>query len=163
MLWAMGVDGQSDATGVAVKVVGSGHPDLAGQPFSDDAGGFGQALLYLRGKYAPAVALGWHASNFRAGTRPDVVTTFYSSMGEWDALVTEDPHVLSSEQNWWEPLDPAAVDTNVAWMTTVSAGSHLPILMWQVPIGPIGFHLLAEAGGRDVLTRFMGAGLSGMM
>jgi hypothetical protein len=163
MMWAMGVEGQSDASRVTVKVVGSGHPDLVGQSFADDAGGFGQALLYLRTKYAPSVRLGWHASNFRAGTRPEVVTAFYSSMGEWDALLTEDPHVLSSEQNWWEPLDPAAVDTNVSWMAGVSAGSHVPLLMWQIAMGPFDFHLFAEAGGRDVLSRMMGAGLSGMM
>ncbi len=163
MLWAMGVEGRTDAGTLPVQVVSSGHPDLAGQAFPDDAGGFGQALVYLRDKYAPDVRLGWHASNFRSGTRPDVVTSFYSSVGNWDVIVTEEPHLLSNEQNWWEPLDPVALQTNVDWVASVSAGTHLPVLFWQVLIGPVDYHLFAEDGGRDALQQLLGAGLIGIL
>jgi len=161
MMWAMGVEGRTDPTTIAVKVAASGHPDLAGLP--DHAGGFGKALLALRDKYAPTVRLGWHASNFRVGARPDVVTSFYAGMGEWDAIVTEDPHVMSDEAKWWLPLDPAKVDANVAWTAAVSKGTRLPVLMWQVFLGPLDFHFFGEPGGRAVLQRFVSAGLVAMM
>src|SRR5262249_48904087 len=74
MMWAMGVEGQSDATKIQVEVAASGHPDVQG--FADDASGFGKALLKLRDQYAPTARMGWHASNFREGTRPEVVTGF---------------------------------------------------------------------------------------
>jgi MYXO-CTERM domain-containing protein len=164
MMWAMGVEGRKDPTTLPVAVVGSGQADLAGQSFSDDAAGFGKALLHLRDQYAPGVRLGWHASNFRAGSGGDVVAAFYSGMGDWDAIVTEDPHVLRDPTAWWLPLDANAVDANVAWFEAVSQAARLPILMWQVPIGPFDFHFFGEGGaGEAVLSRFEAAGLAGMM
>lgn len=164
MMWAMGVEGRADPTTLPVAVVGSGQADLAGQSFSDDAAGFGKALLHLRDVYAPDTRLGWHASNFRAGSSGDVVAAFYSGMGQWDAIVTEDPHILSDATHWWLPLDPAAVDANVTWFSIVSGAAHLPILMWQVPIGPFDFHFFGEgAAGEAVLSRFEAAGLAAMM
>jgi hypothetical protein len=164
MMWAMGVDGNKDPTTVPVKVVSSGQSDLAGQSFSEDAAGFGKALLYLRDKYAPDARMGWHASNFRSGSGGDVVAAFYSGVGEWDAIVTEDPHIVSDATSWWLSLDPSAVDANVSWFSTVSRASHVPILMWQLPIGPFDFHFLGEGdAGMTTLSRFVSAGLAGMM
>jgi hypothetical protein len=161
MMWAMGTDGQTDASKVLVQVKSSGHPDV--QDFSDDAGGFGRALVHLRDKYAPAVRLGWHASNFRAGTRPEVVSSFFSSMGDWDAIVSESPHILKDKVQWWNGLDPALVDANMSWLTQVSATAKLPVLLWQQDIGPLEYYWFVDAGGPALLGRFLGAGVAGIM
>jgi hypothetical protein len=159
MMWAMGVEGQTDATQIQVQVGGSGHPDVKG--FADDASGFGKALLKLRDQYAPSVRMGWHASNFRNGTRPDVVTSFYASMGDWDVLLTEQPHLEGNEATWWLPLDPTKVQTNLAWFSTVSGAAKLPILWWQAQIGTTDFHFFSA--DRTLLTSFAQAGLGGVM
>ncbi len=155
MSWAMGIEGNADATTVPVAVAGSGHPELADLP--DHAGGFGRALLRLRDRHAPVVRLAWHASNFRAGTRPEVTTGFYASLGEWDVIFTDSPHLEADEATWWEPADPAAVDANVAWLRAVSAGASLPIVMWQMPIGTTDWHLFDSEP--TLLRRFVEAGL----
>jgi hypothetical protein len=159
MMWSFGVDGQTDATQVPVMVGGSGHPDVAG--FADNASGLGKALLKLRDQYAPSARMGWHASNFRTGTRPDVVTGFFSSMGNWDVLLTEQPHLEGDEATWWLPLDPTKVDTNVAWFSTVSGAAKLPILLWQAQIGTTDFHFFGS--DPSLLPRFAQAGLGGVM
>ncbi len=134
MMWAFdgfdGVGGNPDASSVPVSLSGAEHPDLQGQSFSDDAGGLGQALLHLRDQKAPDVRMGWHASNFRVGTKPEVVTSFYSSMGDWDVIVTEPPHMVGAGPGAWDAgeTDNAA---NYTWLSTVSAQTDLPILIWQ--------------------------------
>ncbi|HOU93183.1 MAG TPA: hypothetical protein PLU22_19155, partial [Polyangiaceae bacterium] len=159
MSWAMGIEGNADATTVPVAVASSGHPDLAELP--DHAGGLGRALLRLRDLHAPVVRLAWHASNFRAGTRPEVTTGFYSSMGEWDVLFTDSPHLEADEASWWEPADPAAVNANVAWLGAVSAGASLPVVMWQMPIGTTDWHLFDSEPA--LLRRFVEAGLGAVL
>lgn len=159
MMWAMGVDGNADATSVPVSVAGSGHPDVAG--FPDNASGFGQALLALRDKYAPSVRMGWHASNFRVGQHPEVVTGFYSTLGEWDVIFTEQPHLEADESTWWLPWDKQLVDTNVAWFSAVSSAAHVPILLWQAQIGTTDYHFFDSQP--DVLKRFAAAGLGGVL
>ncbi len=159
MMWAMGVDGNADATSVPVKVAASGQPDVAG--FPDNASGLGQALLSLRDKYAPAVRMGWHASNFRVGQHPEVVTGFYSTLGEWDVIFTEQPHLEADESTWWQPWDKQLLDTNVAWFSAVSSAAHVPILLWQAQIGTTDYHFFDSQP--DTLARFAGAGLGGVL
>jgi MYXO-CTERM domain-containing protein len=159
MMWAMGVEGNADATSVAVSVGSSGHPDVAA--FPNHAGGFGQALLKLRDQHAPSARMGWHASNFRTGTRPDVVTGMYASMGDWDVLVTEEPHLEANEAEWWLPWDEAKLQTNLDWFFAVSQQSKLPVLMWQSQIGTVDWHLFT--GGPAMLERFAKAGLGAVM
>jgi hypothetical protein len=162
MIWAFGIEGNADATSVPVRVASSGHPDLAGLP--DHAGGLGRALLALRDRYAPDVRMAWHASNFRAGTRPEVVAGFYSSMGEWDAVVSESPHNEADEAQWWLPWDEARVETNLAWFAGVSGAAGVPLLLWQLPIGTTDFHLLGRDGTeRAMLERFARTGIAGLM
>jgi hypothetical protein len=56
------------------------------------------------------------------------------------------------------------VDANVSWFSTVSQAAHVPVLMWQLPIGPFDFHFLGEGQpGMMTLSRFVSAGLGGMM
>ncbi len=158
MSWAMGVEGQEDASQVFVQVAGSGHPDLSDLP--DDAGGLGQALLRLRDLYAPDVRLGWHASNFRVGTRPEVTADFYASMGDWDVLIGEPAHVEADA--WWEPWDEAAVTQNLAWIDAVTASAGLPLIIWQTNIG-WDYQLLGNTNDTAMLERFAEAGLAGVM
>ncbi|WP_437681767.1 hypothetical protein [Sorangium sp. So ce131] len=159
MMWAMGVEGNADATSVPVAVASSGHPDVAG--FPDHAGGLGQALLKLRDQHAPSVRMGWHASNFRAGQHPEVVTGFYSSMGDWDVLVGENFHLSTDESTWWEPLDEALVTANLTWLRTVTSSAKVPLISWQQPIGSTDYHFFD--GNRTLLERFAAAGLGGVM
>ena len=104
-----------------MSVASSGHADVAG--FADHAAGFGNALVALREKYAPTVRLGWHASNFRVGTRPEVMTSFYSEMGDWDLLVGEHPHVEPEGGSWWDPWDEDRIAINLTWMSTVTSSA----------------------------------------
>lgn len=159
MMWAMGVEGNADATSIPVAVASSGHGDVTG--FPDNASGFGRALLALRDKHAPSVRLGWHASNFRVGQKPEVVTGFYSSLGEWDVLFTEHPHLEADEAKWWEPWDAALLDTNVAWFSAVSAAAHVPIVLWQAQIGTTDFHFFDSEP--SALDRFAKAGLGAVL
>ena len=156
MMWAMGMEGNDDATSVSVAVESSGHPDLGG--FSNHAGGLGQALLALRDQYAPDVRLGWHASNFRVGTRPEVVTSFYASMGDWDVLVGEHPHVEAEGADWWDEWDPERLDINLTWLSTVVQGAGVPLIFWQMPIGAEDWHLLGDPNDLSTLERFAEAG-----
>ncbi len=157
MQWAMGIEGNDDPTSVPVKVTGSGHPDVAGYP--DHAAGLGQALVGLRDQYAPEVRLGWHASNFRVGTHPEVTTSFFAQMGDWDVLVGEHPHLEPDESTWWGDWDAAAVDTNLHWFDEVTTSAGLPMILWQVPIGTMDYHLLSAPGDLSMLTRFAEVGI----
>ncbi|WP_437960420.1 hypothetical protein WME76_12785 [Sorangium sp. So ce119] len=159
MMWAMGVEGNADATSVPVAVASSGHPDVAG--FPDHAGGLGQALVKLRDQHAPSVRLGWHASNFRVGARPEVVTGFYSSMGEWDVLVGENFHLNVDDAVWWEPWDESLLQANLSWLEAVTSSAGVPFLSWQERIGTTDWHLFS--GDRKMLERFAAAGLGGVM
>jgi hypothetical protein len=156
MMWAMGIEGNDDATSVPVRVEGSGHPELGG--FADHAGGLGQALLALRDAHAPSVRLGWHASNFRVGTRPEVVASFYSAMGDWDVLVGEHPHVEPEGADWWEDWDPERLEVNLLWLSTVVEQAGVPLIFWQMPIGASDWHLLENPSEAELLGRFAAAG-----
>jgi hypothetical protein len=159
MMWSFGVEGNGDASSVPVMVASSGYPDVAG--FSDDAGGFGKALLKLRDEYAPQVRLGWHASNFREGTGGDVVSSFYGSMGAWDVLVTEHPHVEADPAQWWLPWDEAKVQQNLSFFSTLTQAAGTPILLWQEQLGTTDYHLFD--GDPTMLTRFADAGVGGVL
>jgi MYXO-CTERM domain-containing protein len=159
MMWAMGVEGNADATSIPVAVASSGHADVAG--FSNDASGFAKALLALRDQYAPAVRMGWHASNFRVGQQPEVVTGFYSTLGEWDVIFSEQPHLEADESTWWDPWDATLLDTNVAWFSAVSSAAHVPILLWQAQIGTTDYHFFDKEP--DSLERFAEAGLGAVL
>jgi hypothetical protein len=161
MMWAMGVEGNDDPESVPARVDGSGHPDTAG--FADHAAGFGQALVHLRDLHAPEVRLGWHASNFRAGTRPEVVSSFFAGMGDWDVLFGEHPHNEADESSWWEPWDEARVSTNLAWFQAVTASARIPIILWQLPIGSMDWHLWGDDNDHVMIGRFAEAGVAGFL
>jgi MYXO-CTERM domain-containing protein len=159
MMWAMGVEGNADATSVPAAVASSGHPDLVG--LADHAGGLGQALVRLRDLHGPSIRLAWHASNFRVGTRPDVTTGFYASMGEWDVLFTDTMHLEAEDSTWWEPWDETRLKTNLAWMSHIVDTTGLPMLIWQAPLGTTDWHLFA--GDDAMLQRVVQAGLGGVL
>jgi len=159
MIWAFGIEGNSDATTVKVKVATSGHPDVVG--FPDHAGGLGKALLKLRDQYAPGIRLAWHASNFRTGHGGSVVASFYSSLGEWDLLVTEHPHVEADPKTWWLPWDEGKVATNLEFFSTLTSAARVPILLWQEQIGTTDFHLFESDA--TLRSRFQQAGVAGVL
>lgn len=156
MMWAMGVEGNDDPTSVPVQVQSSGHPETAG--FSDDAAGLGQALVALRDSHAPEVRLGWHASNFRAGSQPEVVSNFYAQVGDWDVLIGEHPHLEPNEATWWEPLDTDRIDVNVSWLSSVTSSAGVPLIFWQMPIGTVDWHWIGDPSDLSLLERFVDAG-----
>ena len=156
MMWGMGVEGNDDPTSVPVEVTGSGHPDVIG--FANNAAGLGHALVALRELYAPEVRLGWHASNFRVGTRPEVVTSFYAQLGDWDLLVGEHPHVEAEGASWWEPWVEDRLEVNLTWLSTVTHAAGVPLMFWQEPIGGPDYHLIGDPGDLSMLSRFAEAG-----
>ncbi len=164
MMWAFdGFDGTTgNANASAIPVSLGGHPALAGQAFANDAGGLGQALLYLRDQHAPEVRLGWHASNFRVGTRPEVVTGFYSSTGAWDVIVTEPPHMNGSGSATWNVLDEDN-QNNLTWLGTVSATTGLPILIWQTYVDDAEPYLGAWPNRQDNLAALAEQGVAGVL
>ena len=162
MMWAMGVEGNDDATSVPASVGSCGHTDVSG--FPNHAGGIGQALLHLRDKYSPQTRMGWHASNFRVGKSPEVVTDFYSSMGDWDVIFTEPPHMRSSGTEWWESWDETTcVPDNLNWLSTISDGVNLPFLVWQAFLGD-DYHFIGNwPDDKNNLSRIAEAGVAGYM
>jgi len=158
MMWAFGIEGNGDATSVDVSVGSSGFEDVAA--FEDDAGGFGKALLHLRDLYAPEARMGWHASNFRFNSQPEVVTQFYSSMGEWDLLVGEGGHIPGSN-DWWAPLEADAISAHMAWHQDVTTSARLPLLSWQRQIGYTDYHFLNESGDYSLIESYAANGVVG--
>lgn len=157
MMWAMGVEGNDDPRSVTVQVRGSGFGDVSG--FDDNAAGLGRALLSLRNRYAPDVRMGWHASNFRVGTRPEVVSAFFAEMGPWDLLVGESMHNEPDPARWWMPWDDGMTATNLTWIAAVTQSAGLPMILWQLPIGSWDFHLVGNDAEPTMLERHAEAGV----
>ncbi|MFO0554283.1 MAG: hypothetical protein U0271_38235 [Polyangiaceae bacterium] len=166
MMWAFdGVDpvaGNGDAASIPVSLSNANHPALAGQSFADNAAGLGQAMLYLRDQLAPNVRMGWHASNFRVGTRPDVVSSFYSALGPWDVMVTEPPHMVGSGTNAWDPSAPDNAN-NLQWLATVSQGAGLPILVWQTYVDDADAYLGGWPANQANMTALAESGVAGVL
>lgn len=161
MWWAMGVEGNDNANSIAVKVAASGHPDVAG--FANSAAGFARALLALRDQYAPNFYMAFHASNFRVGTRPEIVVDFLKDCGKWDLLVTEHPHNELDTSEWWKPWDNNRVLTNLQWAKNITEALQLPMLLWQTPIGSTDYHMLGNAKDLSMLKRFSQSGIVGVL
>jgi hypothetical protein len=161
MWWAMGIEGNGNANSIAVKVAASGHPDVTG--FANTAAGFAKALLALRDKYAPNFYMAFHASNFRVGTRPEVVVNFLRDCGRWDLLVTEHPHNEPDASMWWNPWDNNRVSTNLNWAKTITEALRLPMLLWQTPIGSTDYHMLGNSNDLSMLKRFSQSGIVGVL
>jgi hypothetical protein len=166
MMWAFdGFDhtsGNPDASAVPVALSAAAHPALEGYAFTDDAGGLGRAMLHLRDEHAPDVRMGWHASNFRVGTRPEVVTGFYSSMGAWDVIVTEPPHMVDSGSSAW---DTGLTDNanNLAWLDAVSFVTGLAVLVWQAYVDDAAPYIGAWPDDRSNLEAFAQRGVVGVL
>jgi hypothetical protein len=56
----------------------------------------------------------------------EVVTSFYSSVGAWDVIVTEPPHMNGETASAWDLTDQDN-QNNLHWLQTVSAATGLPI------------------------------------
>ncbi len=164
MMWAFGIEGNNNPQSVEVKVGSSGHPDLVG--FPDNASGFGQALLRLRDIYGPKVRMGWHASNFRVGTKAHIISGFYngvnganSGVGKWDVLVGEHPHMRSNGTNWWNNWEQALVDSNLNWFKHVSSTTGVPFILWQFPHGEMDYNIVGNNNSTTMVQKFAESGV----
>jgi hypothetical protein len=119
-------------------------------------------MLYLRDQRAPEVRLGWHASNFRVGTRPEVVTGFYASMGAWDVIVSEPPHMTGSGSNGWDTSDEDNRN-NLDWLSTVSGATKLPLLIWQAYVDEVDPYLGQWPESQDNLLSLAESGVAGVL
>ncbi|TMD03116.1 MAG: hypothetical protein E6J01_17035, partial [Chloroflexi bacterium] len=146
---------------LAAQVGSSGFADVAGIP--DTAQGFAWALLKLRDKYAPAVALGIHASLWASG--PDLATdtrtsvdpnqvadataAFLNASGVannpygstfdlvFNDVADHDAAWYGDNSHWWDRND-VTVPNFARWltfMTRMRADTNRPLVVWQVPVG----------------------------
>jgi hypothetical protein len=137
-------DGDPGAVRVLVKMV----PDCA--DLTDDLAGLGACTIRLGRKYAPQVAIGFHASAW-GGAAADIAA-FLNAVGARDAdFVSIDP--LDRDAGCFEARGPECTrndgpwywdETNatrpnfrdhLAFAKTVADATGRPILWWQVPFG----------------------------
>ncbi len=117
----------------------------------DTVAGVGQCIVRLGRKYAPKVAIGFHASAW-AGT-PTSIVTFLNAIGaqasdfvgvdplDRDAGCFEahvDPNCQRNDGPWyWDEANVAHPNFNDHFTTTktIADGISKPVLWWQVPFG----------------------------
>jgi hypothetical protein len=142
------------ASSVPAQVAATGDADLAGLP--NTAAGFAQAVVRLRDKYAPNVALGYHLSVW--GTGDDIVyskpadsvvvadaqkaATFAQSLStHFDLTFAEasDRDAAFKQYvygdggaSWWSSED---YRRNVLFLQTFHAAVPVGIVEWQLPYG----------------------------
>jgi len=143
-----------DATKGPVAVASSAAPGLDGLP--NNAAGLAQAFVRLRDQLAPQVTLAWHVSVW--GTGRDIAisndppasvdalaarsATFYRSLGAPFDAVFSDPADRDSgfavkvngadRSAWWNEAD---FRRNLRFVAGVHAGTKLPMVLWQIPLG----------------------------
>ena len=158
---------------LAAQVGSSGFADVAGIP--DTAQGFAWALLKLRDKYAPAVALGIHASLWASG--PDLATdtrtsvdpnqvadataAFLNASGVannpygstfdlvFNDVADHDAAWYGDNSHWWDRND-VTVPNFARWltfMTRMRADTNRPLVVWQVPVGNQYFLTMNNTNG----------------
>ncbi len=155
-----------DAAGVPAVVGSSGLAELAGIP--DTIAGFAKAVVRLRDRYAPNVALGYHISVWGTGvdiaysdppdTEVDALATraaaFYRSLGaSFDVAFAEfsdrdagfKQHVYGDGgASWWDARDFAA---NARFLGRFSALTGKRIVMWQIPLGNTRMRAMNDTWG----------------
>jgi hypothetical protein len=145
-------DGQ--ASTVPAAVASTHIAALRGLP--DNASGFARALVHLRDRLAPNVALAFHLSVW--GTKEDPTLSkpslahmgvlaarsaaFYASLhARFDLVFTDvadrdagfDEKVNGDGgKSWWGPADYAR---QVAYIKGFTSRVHLGVVLWQVPLG----------------------------
>jgi hypothetical protein len=144
----------NDPATVPAAVASTGDPRLQGLP--DTAAGFAQALVRLRDQIAPDVRLGYHMSTW--GTDVDPVlqdpslpavdalaqrsATFYTNLHARFDVVFSDPSDRDDGfddkingdggKSRWSAGD---YRRDERWLRGMHARTHLPIVMWQIPLG----------------------------
>lgn len=147
-------------------VKSTGMPEAAA--FDDTAAGFARALLHLRDLYAPrSVYMGLSAQDFRVGTAPEKTVKYVASLGgnRWDLLVEGTLGHIYKKQGpgFWETLDENACQQYLKWMATVSRGTGLKFLNWQIPVGLGDYTLIAKFPERERLGEYFRAGSIGCL
>jgi hypothetical protein len=135
-----------DAATVPAAVASTGISELADLP--DTAAGYAQALVRMRGLYAPNVFLGFHPSIWGTGFDLDGAqaadipalaersAAFYRSLGAAFDLSfydhsDRDAGFRGASAFW----DAAKYDKHLGWMSGFTAGSDLRAVLWQIPLG----------------------------
>jgi hypothetical protein len=143
-----------DAATVPAAVAASGDARLAGLP--DTAAGVARAVVRLRDRLAPEVALGWHMSTW--GTKVDPVLSdpplpqverlarrsakFYKSLdARFDAIFTDPSDRDDGFKTFiygdggagrWTRAD---YRRDLRWLRTLHRATRLPLVQWQIPLG----------------------------
>ncbi len=158
---------------LAAQVGSSGYADVAGIP--DTAQGFAWALLRLRDKYAPGVALAIHASLWASG--PDLATdtrtsvdpnqvadataAFLNASGVannpygstfdlvFNDVADHDAAWYGDTSHWWDRNNVTVPDFArwLTFMTRLRADTNRPLVVWQVPVGNQYFLTMNNTGG----------------
>src|SRR6267143_1938448 len=158
---------------ISAMVTSSGYADVAGIP--DNAQGFAWALLKLRNKYAPGVALGIHASLWASG--PDLATdtrttvdpnqvadataAFLNASGVannpygstfdlvFNDVADHDAAWYGNNSHWWDRNDVTAPNFArwLTFMTRLRADTNRPLVVWQVPVGNQYFLTMNNTAG----------------
>ncbi len=160
----MYADKTHDATKAAAAVNSSGHPDAAGLP--DTVAGFAQALIRLRDRYAPKnVYMGLCAFDFRASRNPQHTVTWVNSMdAAWDILFECSVAKYSTGgDGWWDAFDEGAQKRYLNWLGTVTTGTGLKYLQWQLIIGPSDYGLLPNFPAEERVSGLIASGCVGAL
>jgi hypothetical protein len=155
-----------DGAQCPAAVKSTGVPEAAS--CDDTVAGFARALLALRDRYAPRnVYMGLSAQDFRAGTAPEKTVKYVNSLGgnRWDILIEGTlGHIYKKEgAGFWESLDETAVQQYLKWMSTVSRGTGLRYLNWQIPVGLGDYTLIARYPEKGRLAEYSRAGSIGCL
>jgi hypothetical protein len=181
-----------DASTLPAAVARSGAPRLSGLP--DTAAGFAQAIVRLRDQLAPNVVLGYHLSTWGTKTdpvlqnpTPSTVDTlsarsarFYASLhARFDAIFSDPSDrddgfkatvLHDGGRGRWTAGD---YQRDRRWLAGVHRATHLPLVMWQIPLGNRGLsntpghyrdtHVQTLLGNAKVLRGYRDAGVVALL
>ena len=150
----MQVRGHNDPAAVSARVSSTGIPELGGLP--EDMRGFAQAIVRLRDRYAPNVALGYQLSVWGTGVDialsdpppeqvaalADRAAAYYQSLGaDFDLVFTEfsdrdagfkEAQYGDRGASWWSEGD---FDRNADFLRRFHETTGERLVMWQIPLG----------------------------
>jgi hypothetical protein len=140
-----------------VRVASSGHAEATG--LANNAVGFAQMLVRLRGKYAPKVLLALHASAWSAGTditlnkdasydvkgNAERTGTWFNALGAgWDLMFMDVAdrdaaykQIVRGQNTWWDETNRTLPNFNrtAQWITYLNRKINKRIVVWQIPVG----------------------------
>lgn len=143
-LWGFIRSTKKDPHTLPAKVNESNWDDCPASTHENSIAGFSRCLITMARKYAPNIAVGFHASpwTYSASGDAEVVAKFMKSLGadEGDFIVTDPADrdagyyetVKSEAWHWW---DDQAFTTYLSWSKALAEAVGKPTIMWQIPLG----------------------------